>query len=49
MARRPPGPHAFRRSTTGLVVEFEDGLLGDLRTVVNPEKLESPLRQLSHS
>lgn len=32
-----------------LVVEFENGLVSDMRTVVNPEKLEYLLRQLSHS
>ncbi|MFD9337472.1 RNA polymerase sigma-70 factor [Streptomyces sp. NPDC060028] len=32
-----------------LVVEFENGLVSGLRTMLNPEKLEFLLRQLSHS
>ncbi|MGW0394481.1 RNA polymerase sigma-70 factor [Streptomyces sp. NPDC003042] len=32
-----------------LFVEFEDGLVSGMRTVVNPEKLEFLRRQLSHS
>ncbi|MGW6689804.1 RNA polymerase sigma factor SigJ [Streptomyces sp. NPDC054961] len=42
-------PALFLGGVGVLQVDFEDGLVGEARVVMNPEKLEFVLRQLSHS